>query len=190
MRSTFRRNFSKSFQLDKVCGGSDTYRRIMAYIYFKDGYAFATDAYIGARVPIVELIHDISKEETEFLNRRYIHKNIYKKILSYDLMSIQEDGILCTDIDSKTGVLFKFAVLDNEFPPIWTVLENAMKEPIEAVEKIAFDYKFLSDLCSGLGFGGTQSVLEFRTANRAIIVRSKDRDVLSLGLLMPVMLND
>lgn len=54
MKTIFK-NFDKSYPLYLACGLKDTFREVMHYIMFSNGYAYATDSHILVKARLTDI---------------------------------------------------------------------------------------------------------------------------------------
>lgn len=104
-------NFDKKVQMHLACSKNEL-RKEMQCVYFKDGFAYASDGIILVKNRISE-ISGLEKHEAEALNGKFLHADLYKDMLKYDNIMIAEDGIECSKGDDK--VFFYFSKFD-KFP--------------------------------------------------------------------------
>ena len=84
-------NFDKKVQMHLACSKNEL-RKEMQCVYFKDGFAYASDGIILVKNRISE-ISGLEKHEVEALNGKFLHADLYKDMLKYDNIMIAEDGI-------------------------------------------------------------------------------------------------
>ena len=83
----------------------DGLRPIMACIYFKNGFAYATDGYILARNRIDEC-STLQECDIQALDGKLLHANFFKDMLKYDDILISDEGIECHKGDEKAFFIF------------------------------------------------------------------------------------
>jgi len=107
-------------------------REALKCVYFKDGFAYATDAHILIK-------HKLSSEDCinyEFLEDKCIHGTIFAQLLKADIIEATETGILAD------GELFPYAENIGKFPNV----EMAMPAKVEQVEQIVLNPKELNTI--------------------------------------------
>lgn len=121
------------------CCGSDDLRPNMQHVYFKDGYAYATNAHILIKESLAT-VHGFDEEQIKLMNDKYIHKNSFKYLKGAVVYTITENGI---DAVYKNGVALtiKFNNLDGfKYPDCSKVLDDAIKSTQDK-KKEEFDLK-------------------------------------------------
>lgn len=123
-----RQNFTRDLSI--ACS-TDELRPVLNHVYFKDGYAYATDAHILIKQSL-EYHTIIGKDNLE---GRYLHRHIFKCIYGYTIAEATPDGVECTD---KYGnkVLFRYSEFgDSKYPNADLVLDQF--KPTQC-ERVAF----------------------------------------------------
>ena len=107
-------------------------REALKCVYFKDGFAYATDAHILIK-------HKLSFEDCincSLLEDKFISSTVFAQILKADAIEATEDGILAD------GNLFPYAENVGVFPNV----EIAIPSIIEQVEQIVLNPKELNTI--------------------------------------------
>lgn len=52
-----RHNFNRGLRMDLACSRNDYFIPIFSYIYFKDGYAYASDTHILVKKQAIRMLH-------------------------------------------------------------------------------------------------------------------------------------
>ena len=157
-------NFNKKVQMHLACSGYSPTRPEMCCIYFRNGFAYASDGHILAKNRISE-ISGLEDHEITALDGKFLHANFYKDMLKYDNIMIAEDGIECSKDNDK--VFFYFSTFD-KYPDAEKVLQEALNTQTTPLPQV-------SDKC----------VATFKGTNKAIVFDSMMEGVSSVGLLMP-----
>lgn len=112
MKKKIRHNFNKGIKLHLACEPTSI-RPVMSCIYFKDGYAIASNDKILIKACLNEICN-FSEEEKELLEGKLISAKNFKEIIKYTIIEIEEDGFhaIHYDLDIK----FKFADIDHKYP--------------------------------------------------------------------------
>lgn len=105
--SNLRVNFNKDVMMHLACSTSDS-RPTMQYIYFKYGFAYATDTHILVKNEL-SACSTIDEQQLKILDGKMLHYSHYKDILKYDVIEISEDGIEARKNGQKTFFYFNTA---------------------------------------------------------------------------------
>lgn len=97
----------------------DPMRPVMQYIFFENGYAYATNVHIAVKQSLDDYCDVIEKEK---LNGHAIYKAAFAQILKFPMVVATEEGVECINDDYK--VLFRYADKDMVRPN----LERAIGE--------------------------------------------------------------
>ena len=102
-----RHNFNKGIKLHLACE-NNLLRPVMNCIYFKYGYAIASNGMILIKACLNEICN-FSEEEKELLEGKLISTNNFKEIIKHTIIEIEEDGFhaIYDDWDIK----YKFATV-------------------------------------------------------------------------------
>lgn len=108
-----RHNFNKGIKLHLACANDFFLRPVMNCIYFKDGYAIASNEMILIKACLNEICN-FSEEEKELLEGKLISAKNFKEIIKHTIIEIEEDGFhaIYDDWDIK----YKFATRDMKYP--------------------------------------------------------------------------
>lgn len=172
-------NFDKKVQMHLACSKNEL-RKEMQCVYFKDGFAYASDGIILVKNRISE-ISGLEKHEAEALNGKFLHADLYKDMLKYDNIMIAEDGIECSKGDDK--VFFYFSKFD-KFPDAEKVLQNALNMNSVPLPQFSFDMKAIQRLNKAL-YESDKCTAMFKGTNKPIVFYSMIENISSVGLFMP-----
>ena len=109
-------------------------REALKCVYFKNGFAYATDAHILIK-------HKLSFEDCincSLLEDKFIQATVFAQILKADVIEATEKGILAD------GELFTYVENIGKFPNV----EMAMPAKVEQVEQIVLNPKELKTILS------------------------------------------
>lgn len=174
-------NFSKKVQMHLACATDDT-RPIMNCVFFKDGFAYASDGFILVKNRISE-ISGLSEEEIAALDGKLIHREFYKDMIKYDTILISEEGIECHKGTDK--VFFYFSIFgDGKYPDAEQSLRDALNSMTVSLPQIGFKLKDIMRLQKAL-HGSDFCKATFKGVNKPIVFDSIVDGVSSVGLLMP-----
>lgn len=98
-------NFNKKVQMHLACSVYSPTRPEMCCIYFRNGFAYASDGHILAKNRISE-ISGLEDHEITALDGKFLHADFYKDMLKYDNIMIAEDGIECSKDNDKVFFIF------------------------------------------------------------------------------------
>lgn len=175
-----RNNFDKKVQMHLACSGYSPTRPEKCCIYFRNGFAYASDGYILAKNRISE-ISGLEDHEITALDGKFLHADFYKDMLKYDNIMIAEDGIECSKDNDK--VFFYFSTFD-KYPDAEKVLQEALNTQATPLPQVRFDMKIIQRLNKSL-FESDKCVATFKGTNKVIVFDSMMEGVSSVGLLMP-----
>ena len=177
-----RTNFNKDVKMQCACS-NDTLRPAMSCIYFKDGFAYASDAYILVKNSLQEC-STISAAQIELLNDKYLPAKSYANILKYDDIIISEDGIEAIKDGNK--VFFYFAK-DLKFPDAEKVIQESLNKPKVQSFEVGLNIDMLIKLNKAL-CGAEKCKLQFTGEGSAVILQSMEQS--SVGIIMPIIINN
>ena len=129
-------NFNKNCKMHLACSDDDL-RPVMQYIYFKGGYAYASDAHILIKNKISEITELITEDQLNILDGKYLHKSSFQKILTYDTIRITETGIEC--ITGYSTIEFKFSTDESLKYPSTEVKIAKIKEENSSLSRISLN---------------------------------------------------
>jgi len=181
-----RHNFNKNVRIDRIC--DDTlFRPAQSLIYFKDGYAYATDAHILVKVRITE-ISSFQEIQLDVLEGKAIHKSVYARLLSFDRVEITPDGFKATVPEAESFITFGFAgIQENMVEDIEKVIFNARNNKQTEITTFGINPTLLKRLdCLFSDTYGVRIII--KDPNKPILVKWSWHD--AIGLIMPVMINE
>jgi hypothetical protein len=160
-------------------------RDSMQHVSFSKGYSWATDGHILIRQSLTNF-HGFTPEDAEKLNGKMIHCNIFKEIIKYDFITVNEDHI-----EVNNNGLMRFYFKDAEGLPNFTDVINKSVEVREKVSEIGLNIKYLSLVEKIIKPTIGHSRLIFTKVNKAIFVSANsDSEEIkdNFGLVMPAMI--
>jgi hypothetical protein len=163
-----------------LCCSDDENRPAMNCIHFKEGFAYATNAYVAIKQSL-EYSQIINPE---MLNGKSLHSDSYRAIMSYDIAQCEEEGVLCKSDDGQEA-FFTYHKLDYvKIPDIEKFIQSRKERKNEMVEYIGLNPKYLNDLYKAMCFeSGVQ--LTFCENNGPVMVTAPNFDN-QIGVIMPV----
>lgn len=188
-------NFSKRHQIWRACV-KDEVRPALGYIYFEDGFAYASDSHVLVRIPL-SFLSFFEPEDTAKLNGHGIYGPAYKLATTLGILQIQECKIESPKGEEEDGVCLVGYMEDCE---VRITLTNPSQqkhpnfEPLFKVEgertpvkRIGLSQKKLGELTAALGTSDVK--MEFIDNKRQIFVSPVNEVEASItGIIMPIML--
>lgn len=187
MSEESRRNFDKKVKMHLACAPKDGVRKEMACIYFKDGFAYATDGCILVKNRISE-ISTFSEEEIAALDGKMLPAEHYKDILKYDECLISDEGIEAVKGDDRAFFYFKDPG-DGHFPNADRVMQDALNRRTVPMPEIGFNIKLMKRMAEALSNFDLCKAM-FKGEGQPIVFQSIMEGVSSVGALMPVMIEE
>jgi hypothetical protein len=166
---------------------NDVLRPVMQHIYFKDGFAYASDAHILAKNKVSEITESIHEDELKLLDGKMLHKSAFCKILEYDRIQITETGITCIGEYSK--VTFSFSSDEHLKYPDAEIVFEQVKSNKGLMSRISLKPVFLDILAKSLYSDG-KLVLNFCGEGKGILIKSQDKTIESEGIIMPISITE
>lgn len=174
-------NFTLPIHLatDKNC----SIRPIFQYVYFENGYMYATDANVGIRAKIAPFFD--GDGDLKFLEKKGISNVKFALIYKQKRITITEQGFETAD-----GILYKFDNID-KYPNLNKLIDESVSAKKGPVEKIGIDLSLANKLSKAMTQfkeGIKQFKLEFISPSKAILVTKIGQDD-CVGIVMPVMID-
>ena len=185
MKAT-RHNFNRNCRLDRIAA-NDGFRPQFASIYFKDGYAYATDAHALIKVKLTE-ISTFQDHQLDLLEGKAVYRSVFAKVLEYDHVAITAEGFKARVPDTDSFITFGFTgVQEQVVENIEKVILIAKNEKQAVVASFGINPALLAkfDKIFSDNYG---ILLIVKAANKAILVKWQGKD--ATGLIMPVMINE
>ena len=182
-----RKNFDKKVQMHLACVKNDDLRKTMSCVYFKDGFAYATDGIVLVKNRLSEM-STFDESEIAALDGKFLPAEHYKDILKYDECLISEDGIETVKEDDRTFFYFKdFG--EEKFPKADEVLQYALNKKTVPLPQIGFNIKHMERLAKAM-CRFEECVATFKGVNEPIVFSSIMPDMSSVGVIMPILINE
>lgn len=179
---TERHNFFKDAQMH-LCCGTEELRPQFNYVYFKNGFAYATNGHILVRNRLNEM-SNLDESEIAALDGKLMLAASYKDILKYDKIMIAEDGIECTKGNDKC--FFYFAPQHIKYPDAEAIIQSALNKPATALKQFSFNMDSIQRIEKAL-YDSSKCTATFKGENDYIVFDSNIDKVSSIGILMPCM---
>ena len=168
-----RYNFNKYAKMNLLCS-KDGLRPTLAYIYFNECNAIASDGYAMLVSPVRE-ISNLSDEDIEKLNGKLIDSNSYKDLLKFDVIRVETDGIVGI---AKTGAETKYLFRDYQYPNYKAVMNGVSHH--DTTQTISFRGAHTGTMCEIMG---TPFIILEPNGDEAIRVTFRDSE--AKGLIVP-----
>lgn len=182
-KKDFVQGFYPEFQLEKLVSKDDQ-RPILNYIYFAHGYAYATDAHVGAKMRLTDICN-FEEMDLPKLEGKFITAKTYEQLRKCKHVIITDEGFLVHDAQNPCLLSFVKETEDWHYPNFDKIIDEAKemkgKEPVVEIG-------LRSDLLYRLGkaFGSHRLWYEFGTARNTILVyRGEQREYGFTGIIMP-----
>ena len=192
-------NFHKSFQLHKACADDDL-RPVMNHVFFKNGYAYATNAHIAVKAKL-EDICNFPPYQIEMLEGYLLHRKHYEMILKADFAQVEK----VTDKETGTETVQFRVYGDNKTSYIVPLIKEGegfrypncdkavFDNPSGGVEMkaVGFNYSLLGLLKAAMGIK-SRLEMHFSGNGKQIELYGKE-DLLGLdvrGIIMSIMVDD
>ncbi|WP_300440650.1 hypothetical protein [Christiangramia sp.] len=178
--------FNFKTNLHMIAGTNDL-RPIMHYIYFKDGYAWVTDAHVLIKQHLDH--HKVLNPEN--LNGKAIHRRVFQMVKQkFEVVTATEEGLRCAD-SFGNKVLFNYANTesgDADFNFVHNMETIFPKTEPAEVSQIGMNLNILNRLRKGMVLSDIGCKFQFYGKNRAILITSMGIDK-QTGIIMPVMIS-
>lgn len=158
-----KRNFKTPLHL--ACS-SDELRPVFGFVFFENGYAYATNGHIAIKQSL-EYCDVVNCQE---LNNHAIHSSAFAQIIKYPMAVATQEGIECSD--QKVKVLFRYTDMELIRPKLEECVKDLKCEAVYSIglcphlfalaEKILYHDETLP------------AVVEFNGENKAMRVTYKD----------------
>lgn len=176
-----RHNFNKGIKLHLACANDFHFLRpVMNCIYFKDGYAIASNGKILIKACLNEICN-FSEEEKELLDGKLISAKNFKEIIKHTIIEIEEDGFYA--IYDDWDIKYKFVTVDMKYPNYNKVI-NQFKPGF--VEKVLIDPLNIELIADAMNARGGIRFHFPKDDSKGIKITFYDKKLsLSEALLMP-----
>lgn len=178
-------NFDKICKMYMACSNNEL-RPQMQFIYFTNGFAYASDGHILVKNKLSEINNYIPNEQLAILEGKLIHKSSFQKILSYDKIEITETGVVCKT--EYSSVEFKFGDADLKYPNAELIFDGAKKNR-GSQSKVSVNPTLLYRLSQALYSDGKLVMKFSENGMQAILIQSGESGIESEGVIMPIMIN-
>lgn len=173
-------NFNKKVQMHLACSKKNELRREMECVYFKNGFAYASNGIILVKNRISE-ISGLEECEIAALDGKFLYADFYKDMLKYDNIMIAEDGVECDKCGDKA--FFYFSNFE-KYPDAEKLLQNVLNMQTVPLPQFSFDMKTIQRFNKAL-YESDKCTATFKGTNKSIVFASMIEGISSVGLLMP-----
>lgn len=175
-------------------GGEDGLRPALEYVFFENGYAYASNAHILVRVPITH-VSTLADDSLSLLEGHGIHGPLLKRLVHLWPLRVEKEDIIDKDGNEREMVYIYAYDGENEIRVTLTNTEQ-IKPPRmdemfeitgerEPVHKVGLSQKMLNRLTSALGT--TKIKMEFVSEKTKILVTPLEVEHIGAeGLIMPM----
>lgn len=174
-------------KINVACDASDDMRPCYGYVFFRDGYAYASNARILVRTPLAELLRlPEDGGAPELLNGYCVHTRTLNRIMKHDEIKLLPNGVI-TATDKGTTITYQLTLENTGEAPKGPNFESVLTPPEERtpVKNIGLNARFLATLAEAMGVPDNIK-MNFTTANRAIFIEPTDETNHSIGVIMPI----
>jgi hypothetical protein len=173
-----KQKFNFNTKINLACG-DDNLRPRFNYVYFVNGFMYASDAHILVKQSLQ--LHTIIN--CNLLNGKSIHKNTYTNILKYQFAHATENGIECSMRGNADVVLFKYSKNEMTMPDFESVLNFEYK----SMSSIKINCIKFKRLISSMYLPEGNITMTFCGDNKAVKITAGGVDEnLQVALLMPI----
>lgn len=170
-----RYNFNKKVRLDLLCY-ADEFIPALCCVYFKDGFAIASDGTVLMKAKISE-ISNFTELDIEKLNGKYLRRELFKILVKHDKVSINDEGF------TIYLPMYEFNIPFSE-PWIYPNVDAAFPKDNEKLNQICINSQRLNTLCSSIG--SSVANMKFGSDRTSgIKITFGDDFPESVGILMP-----
>lgn len=180
-----KRNFYKSYKIYEAAGDEKGLRPIMDQVYFKDGYAHATDAHIAVRAKMGD-ISDFSIEEIKLLDGKMIHKNLLKRVYAHKNVFIKPDGFHANDGYGEIVYLFETKDL-GKYPNVYGAISE--NNTSWRLDKVGINVGYLQRLANAMGCKTAKLEFTGKIGTKILVKDTEFIDVDITGIIMPVVVD-
>lgn len=187
-------NFQPEYKLWNACAKESYGRPVIEYVFFRGGYAYASNGNILVRVPL-NLCTTFDEETIERLDGFAIHASILKRIVKYDKVDVSHEIIKRDGVEKVVAVLIawkeenciKVYLADNMSvtPPNF---EDVLQMPSEVttISQIGMYLNHTDTLTAAMGTKFLK--MTFTKKDGKIFAYPVKKDNESVGVIMPLML--
>lgn len=105
-------NFNPRFKLHNACRTDEGYYPRLQYVHFRNGMAYASNAYVLVRAKITEVCN-LSSHAVEMLDGYSIRHEDFERLLKYDHITVSDGGIINVTIGDNSRIQIEMCRIDN-----------------------------------------------------------------------------
>ena len=204
MSEVLRINFEKSYKLWQACEGDGAVDDKFEYVYFLNGYAYASNRHIVAKVPL-GMCTSFMPEDYAKLNNHRIHRTMLKTLCSFNIVQVKEDWNIIDHngkLLNKEGDPERFVMLSAQRGDNYITVELMQCKEVpdfdaifriegerQPIRSLGIRVKFLGDLCAAMGLSSVK--MRFSQFNGKVFVEdvSDEDGPKASGIIMPLRLD-
>lgn len=177
--NNLRQNFNKGVMMHLACS-TDDLRPAMQNIYFKDGFAYASNSQILVRNELTAC-STIDEQQLQILDGKLLHYSHYKDILKYNVIEISEEGIEA--IKNGQKAFFYFNTTEN-YVDAEKVINKALNQTSVQTSQFALNIELLARLKKALCTDGNIK-FTYKGEGKPLICENLQSDYLNcIGIIM------
>lgn len=180
-----KQNFISAYKIFDVAAQGDVLRPEFNFVFFENGYVYATDAHMLVRAKIAD-ISGFPEDQIALLDGKAIHAKALKKLYAHKHVEIREDGFHAIEEGGMIEIVYKFAPDGLKRINFEAVLS---KQERADVGKIGMKAELLHKLTSAMDCTD-RTRLDFAGEGGAIYVEPVDKDIDIKGLVMPILIDN
>ncbi len=176
-------NFNKSLKMHKACS-TDDLRPVLNCIYFKDGFAYATDGCILVRNDLRQC-STLTEEHLGLLDGKMLHRNNYQKILGFEILLVEEDRIDAIGRDGERASFMFEEAGEYGFPYCDKIISDLVNTPYKEISTIGMDLKKMATLVDAFE-SWERCMIHFCGDEKGVRFTSLNPDSMSVAVIMPL----
>lgn len=173
-----KKNFLKKLNL--VCG-SDDLRPVLQYVSFQNGCSICTNAHVLVKRSLK--LDGFTDEEIEQMNGKFIHKDTYKHLLSYDTVEVIDGAFHC--VKGNVNAVVSFNDSEGLYPNWLAVIPVGDTIELGEIGISAKNLELIKSIASDM-----ETRFKFYGANKAVLIKGSqtgwDEETI---LIMPLRLH-
>lgn len=185
MTEKLRVNFHKDLKMHLACNKYDGLRPFCEYIYFQDGYAYATNFYLLVKNNL-DTCSTIENEQKAILDGKLLHRDSYEQILKYDTIEISEEGIQCQK--GKDLAFFYFCQDSTiKYPNVEKVLQEYKNARAIPMAQVCLNPRCVDIINKAMHTNGGGILFTFKGENGVVLCEDgSEEPSYCEGIFMPI----
>jgi hypothetical protein len=180
-----RKNFNKGIKLHLLCDKADWIRPFKKHIYFKDGYAYASEGHIIIKAYLPE-ISSFNEDEIKIMDGKFLHADNYKLLIGYDTVRVTDAGFEVEKNDCHILIRFEDNIVPMPYKEDWEKL------PSESKCNIPIDSSLLDRLSKAMN--APRIIIYFRSSYlgpcKVKFMKGACEYEKTIGLIMPLYIGE